>query len=104
MANRESNPPLGRRALLRGSGALALVVISGCDAPPLDCSSPPGLTEDQRRQRRALAYVERSPSSSQRCEVCRFFVAPAAAGACGGCTLNVGSINPGGYCSAYAAG
>jgi hypothetical protein len=66
----------------------------------VDCSMPPGLTDEQRAQRRTLAYVERSPNAQQRCELCNFFTS-AGADACGQCTLNLGPVNPQGYCSSF---
>jgi hypothetical protein len=98
---------LTRRALLERGAVLSLAVIGGAGGfgcgGGLDCSSPPGLTQEQRDMRRNLAYVERSPNPSQRCEVCNFYTAPAQPGTCGGCTLNLGPVNPQGYCSSFVA-
>lgn len=102
------NGKLTRRALLERS-ALGLVVLGAgaglgaCGGGGPDCSNPPGLTDAQRQQRQALSYVERSPNPSQRCELCNFFTAPAQAGSCGNCTLNLGPVNPQGYCSSFVA-
>src|SRR5690606_33934080 len=73
---------LTRRAVLERGAALGLVVIgagaglSACGGGELDCSSPMGLTPEQRTQRQALAYVDRTPNPTQRCEVCNFYTAP----------------------------
>lgn len=99
---------LTRRQMLERGAVLGLVVLgaspalSGCGGG-LDCSNPPGLTDEQRTQRRNLSYVDTAPNPSQRCEVCNFFTAPAAAGQCGGCTLNLGAVSPAGYCSSFVA-
>lgn len=100
---------LTRRALLERGAVLSLVVIGGgaglaaCGGGELDCSNPPGLTPEQRTQRQALSYVDRTPNPSQRCETCNFWTAPEAAGQCGGCTLNIGPVHPQGYCSSFVA-
>ena len=100
---------LTRRAMLERGAVLSLVVIGAgaglgaCGGGELDCSSPAGLTDAQRQQRQALSYVDRSTNPSQRCEVCNFYTQPAAAGQCGGCTLNLGPVNPQGYCSSFVA-
>lgn len=100
---------LTRRAVLERGAALGLVVLGAsaglgaCGGGELDCTSPPGLTPEQRTQRQALAYVDHSPNPSQRCEVCNFFTAPPQPGTCGGCSLNLGAVNPAGYCSSFVA-
>ncbi|UJR82862.1 high-potential iron-sulfur protein [Sandaracinus amylolyticus] len=99
---------LTRRAMLERGAVLGLVVIGasagiGCGGAELDCTNPPGLTDAQRQQRQALSYVDRSPNPTQRCETCNFYTAPAQAGQCGGCALNLGNVNPQGYCSSYVA-
>jgi hypothetical protein len=96
-----------RRALLERGAVWGLVMASGAAGfggcgGGLDCSNPPGLTQEQRDLRRSLAYVERAPNASQRCEVCRFYTAPEQPNRCGGCTLNLGPVNPQGYCSSFA--
>lgn len=100
---------LTRRAVLERGAALGLVVIgagaglSACGGGELDCSSPMGLTPEQRTQRQALAYVDRTPNPTQRCEVCNFYTAPTQPNTCGGCTLNLGPVHPQGYCSSFVA-
>lgn len=99
---------LTRREVLGRGAVLGLVVLGapsmiGCGEAALDCSSPSGLTDAERTMRTSLAYVDHSPNASQRCEVCNFFTAPAAANSCGGCTLNLGPVNPAGYCSSFVA-
>jgi hypothetical protein len=100
---------LSRRTLLERGAVLSLVVVgasaglSACGGGELDCSSPQGLTDQQRQQRQALSYVDRTPNPSQRCETCNFWQQPQAAGQCGGCTLNLGPVNPQGYCSSFVA-
>jgi hypothetical protein len=93
---------LTRRTMLVVIGATAGLAACG-GGGAADCESPPGLTDEQRTQRRNLAYVDRTPSPSQRCEVCNFFTAPAQENACGGCTLNLGAVSPQGYCSSFVA-
>ncbi len=100
---------LSRRAILERGATLGLVVLgastglSACGGGELDCANPPGLTPEQRTQRQALSYVDRTPNASQRCEVCNFYTQPSQPNACGGCTLNIGPVNPQGYCSSYVA-
>lgn len=104
----DSTKKLTRRAVLGRGAALGLVVFGGgalsaCGGGGLDCSNPPGLSPAERTQRQALGYVDQATNPSQRCEVCTFFTAPAEASTCGGCTLNLGPVNPQGYCSSFVA-
>lgn len=100
---------LTRRQMIERGAVLGLVVLgapaalTACGGGGPDCSNPPGMTDEQRAQRRALSYVDQAPNPAQRCEVCNFFTAPASAGQCGGCTLNLGAVNPSGYCSSFVA-
>ena len=100
---------LTRREWLERGATLSLVVLgagaglTACGGGALDCTNPPGLTADQREQRRVLAYVDQTPNPSQRCEVCSFYTAAAQPSTCGGCTLNLGDVNPQGYCSSFVA-
>ena len=89
---------LTRRAVLEHGAGLSAC---GGGGGELDCSSPMGLTPEQRTQRQALAYVDRAPNPSQRCEVCNFYTAAPQPNTCGGCTLNLGPVNPQGYCSSF---
>lgn len=99
---------LTRRQILERGAVLGLVVLGApslvaCGGGELSCENPEGITQEQRTQRTALSYVDHSPNASQRCEVCNFYTAPAQAGSCGGCSLNVGPVNPAGYCASFVA-
>lgn len=99
---------LTRRQALERGAVLGLVVLGApslvaCGGGELDCTNPEGLTQDQRNQRTALSYVDHSPNATQRCEVCQFYTAATQANTCGGCTLNLGPVNPAGYCSSFVA-
>lgn len=81
--------------------AAAAAGCGGEEAPALDCTNPPGLEDAQRAQRTALQYKDRSPDPFKTCEKCNFFTA-AAPEQCGGCTLNLGAVNPRGTCVSFA--
>ncbi len=67
------------------------------------CENYEGLTEQELAVRQTLNYVPDSPNANQVCSNCRFYVAPAAGETCGGCQLFKGPVNPGGYCTSWAA-
>lgn len=71
------------------------------EAAALDCSNPPGVTDAQRAVRTNLGYVDATPDASKACVLCNFYQ-PAATGQCGGCTLNMGPVNPAGSCNSFA--
>ncbi len=99
---------LTRRQWLERGSVLGLVVLGGvpalsaCGGGELDCTNPQGLSGDNRTQRQALSYVDHAPNATQRCEVCNFYTA-AQPNQCGSCTLNLGPVNPAGYCSSFVA-
>lgn len=104
-----SHSALTRRAWL-GRTVVGLTVLGaasalpGCggeEAPALDCTNPPGLTDAQRQQRAALAYKDRSTDPFKTCEKCNFF-AGTAPEQCGNCTLNLGAVNPKGTCNSFS--
>lgn len=100
---------LTRRELIERGSVVGLVVLGGAGMTACggsggtDCSNPPGLTSAERQMRQQLSYVEHSPNPEQRCETCNFFEQPSEPNGCGGCSLNLGPVNPAGYCTSYAA-
>lgn len=110
MAPRPRRDPSRRRFLAAGArfGLSALVapaLLAGCeggrDEGP-SCMYPQGLTAAQRSMRSALGYGERAGNPARRCDACALFTAPPAEGECGGCTLDIGPVNPAGTCNSFA--
>jgi hypothetical protein len=74
---------------------------SAADAPV--CVDPAALPLAQKRQRRAINYVEPSPDAKKRCGGCAFFVAAEKPGGCGTCQLlSGGPVAAGGLCNSFA--
>jgi hypothetical protein len=105
------DPKYTRRVFVRGGGvALGLAVIApaafavGCGGEEaVNCTSPPGLTPDERMKRGQLNYAESSADPARKCADCTFFTASAQnAAACGPCTLGLGAVNPLGTCDSFA--
>ena len=101
---------LNRAVAVGGAAIAAPVLLSACGggeeaaAPKaLSCLNPPGLTAQEKGMRETLAYVEKSMDPSKACELCNFYTVPAKADSCGGCTLNLGPVNPKGSCNSFVA-
>ena len=71
------------------------------DAPV--CVDPAALTLAQKRQRRAINYVEPSPDAKKRCSGCAFFKAAGQRSGCGTCQLlSGGPVAANGLCNSHA--
>ncbi len=96
----------GRVMTVLGVALVAPAALVGCDGEEasgtLDCSSTSGLGPAGVASRESQGYVERTPNPGEDCAGCRFYT-PGAEGACGGCQVVQGPINPGGYCRTWAA-
>jgi hypothetical protein len=109
--NGRSNVRLTRRAILKGSATVGLLVLApgalleGCgggDEGP-NCASPAGITPEQRAQRSSLGYQDRSSDPARRCELCSLYAPPTGGAECGGCNLGLGLVSPRGTCNSFAA-
>lgn len=94
----------GRRAFVRRGALTVLAVVVAPSALTacgggVDCTV--GVTPDQLAARTAAHYLENGHNASRNCAICTFFTA-GAPGACGPCTLNMGSVNPEGVCDRFA--
>lgn len=68
------------------------------------CVDPAALPLAQKRQRRAINYVEPSPDLKKRCGGCAFFTAAGKANSCGTCQLlSGGPVSAIGLCNSFAA-
>lgn len=67
----------------------------------LNCKEAAPIDEASKGLRRALQYKEKSAEAGKNCAGCAQFEA-AKFGACGGCKLFTGAVNPGGHCLSYA--
>ena len=98
---------LSRRDVLQQSAALGAFAVFGaaaCNKPAaLTCTDTTGLSPTDVQVRTSLAYVDTSVEPGKLCSGCQQFVAPAAAGTCGGCKVIKGPINPNGYCKSFVA-
>lgn len=93
---------LTRAALLGGAAAGAgLLAACGKGGGALQCTDTAGLKPEDLGTRNSLNYVDASPDPTKLCSGCQLYVA-AAEGACGGCTVVKGPINPNGYCISWA--
>lgn len=81
--------PLRRQLLIvAGIAPLALLVRGTARAQSQAlCYDPAALPLAQKRQRRALGYVEPSPDPARRCGLCAFFTQSGKPDGCGTCQL-----------------
>lgn len=76
----------------------------GSAADSASCEGFATLTPQQRQLRQSLNYVDDSPNPAQNCANCRFWLAPAAGAACGGCQiLPEQPVVASGYCTSWVA-
>lgn len=87
-----------------GAGIAAGSVLVACNkgGDALSCDDTSGLDASQVSLRTTNGYVEQSPEPAKDCANCSLFTA-GGAGACGGCTVIPGPINPEGYCNVWVA-
>ncbi|MFP4507159.1 MAG: high-potential iron-sulfur protein [Cyclobacteriaceae bacterium] len=72
------------------------------EAQEVDCSEyNQDLTEADLQTREALKYVDESPKPEQQCSNCRFWQPDKFEGACGGCQLFKGAVDPQGWCQSW---
>ena len=64
----------------------------------VDCSDLSALTEQQKKQREALKYVDKSPKPEQNCANCKLYEKKEP---CNGCSVVPGPIAAKGWCSAW---
>jgi hypothetical protein len=67
----------------------------------VNCKEAAPIDEASKSLRRALQYKEKSAEAGKNCAGCAQFEA-AKFGACGGCKLFTGAVNPAGHCLSYA--
>lgn len=92
---------LARAALLGGFAAGAsLLAACGKGGGSLVCTDTAGLKPEELATRTSLNYADVSPDPTKPCSACTLYV-PAAEGACGGCSVVKGPINPNGYCISW---
>jgi hypothetical protein len=94
-----------RLPVLMGGAASILAACGGGEgekaAPALACTDVTGLAPADAQLRTAQAYADKSPHADKNCLTCNFYDA-GPAGACGGCKVIKGPINPVGYCNLFA--
>jgi hypothetical protein len=99
------NDEQGRRAFVRRGAltflavAVAPAALSACGGGAVDCTV--GVSPDQLAARTAAHYLDNAHNAARNCAICTFFTA-GAPGACGPCSLNMGSVNPAGVCDRFA--
>ncbi len=94
----------GRRGFVRRGALTFLAVVAAPSAlvacgGGIDCTV--GVTPDQLAARTSAHYVDDAHNQARSCSICTFFTA-GAPGACGPCSLNMGSVNPAGSCDRFA--
>ncbi len=92
---------LTRAALLGGVAAGAsLLAACGKGGGSLVCTDTASLKPEDLATRTSLNYADASPDPTKLCSSCTLYL-PAAEGACGGCSVVKGPINPNGYCISW---
>ncbi len=67
------------------------------------CNNLSGLSEKDIDVRKKLGYVNKSPIADSTCGKCKLWLPRAEDKTCGGCMLFKGPVEPGGYCTYWAA-
>jgi hypothetical protein len=97
MARREA---LRHLAVFSAAAVVPGFLSAGCSRK-LSCDDVSGLSPaDQTVRRETAAYVEAAPDAAKKCSNCAQFEAKAP-GACGGCKVVKGPINPDGWCKLW---
>ena len=91
--------------LRTGASAALLGVLAACGkgSTKLGCADPNALSPSDKKLRQSLHYVEASADPAKHCSNCLFFSTAASTAKCGGCKILQGSVDPNGYCDAWAA-
>jgi hypothetical protein len=102
-----SGSDASRRRLLLAAAmapiALAWRTAASAAGTPV-CVDPATLPLAQKRQRRAINYVDPSPDAKKRCGGCTFFSAVGKPSGCGTCLLlSGGPVIANGLCNSFAA-
>lgn len=72
---------------------------AGSKAPAaVDCTDLSALSEQEKKTREALKYVNNTPEPAKNCANCKLFVSQPP---CNKCTAVPGPIAAGGYCTAW---
>lgn len=94
-----------RRQFLALAGLAPLALMAARQARASDvgaCYDPAALSLSQKRQRRAIGYVEPGTEAGKTCGACAFFTAATAAG-CGTCALlSGGPVTALAVCASFA--
>ena len=67
------------------------------------CTDTSGLTEAEKKTRKSLKYVDKSPKPDKNCLNCKLYTEPKGDSNCGGCTVLAGPVHPKGYCISWQA-
>jgi hypothetical protein len=106
MKNRLPRARIGRRAVLVGAAGVAgalLPVVTACGkALPIACSSEDGLSDGEKAERAAMAYVDVASDRTRMCESCQQWLPPAESAHCGACKVMKGPIHPRGSCKVFS--
>jgi len=92
---------LTRAALLGGVAAGASLLAACGKGGALVCTDTASLKPEELATRTSLNYVDASADPTKLCSSCTLYL-PAAEGACGGCSVVKGPINPAGNCISWA--
>lgn len=93
---------LTRAALLGGVAAGAsLLAACGKGGGSLVCTDTASLKPEDLATRTSFNYVDAAADPTKVCSSCTLYL-PAAEGACGGCSVVKGPINPNGGCISWA--
>ena len=73
------------------------------DSPADPCNDFLSVSEEDLTKRKKLGYVKQSPIEDMTCNNCNYWILPKNGKPCGGCMLFKGPIEPGAYCTYWAA-
>ena len=67
----------------------------------LSCTDTSGLSDQEKKTRESLNYVDHTEKEGKRCDNCRLYEPPENEGECAGCQVVPGPIHPDGYCTSW---
>jgi hypothetical protein len=67
------------------------------------CDDFSGVTENDKKTREKLGYVNESPIEDMTCNKCNLWLPPEGDKPCGGCMLFKGPVHATGYCTYWTA-